>query len=434
MKAERMFNRWLVGITAVVCLGSAAWGNVGIFDGNGHSVQLEKTEKIQMVSEEVDISLLRAGGRVTGNLRYADRAKYSCVFTLKNLTDQKVSVPVGFPLIGERRLSDRDGNVNVAKAVGRYGFVAGTKDKTYSLKYIPWDRKKKYGKLFLWQMTFEPNETVKLYVSYEMKGYVGLGSTMHRKQMKDMGATIPAYLHGLVSGFATQFGYVTTTGNSWAGDIEKATFRVHLGEFEEYLKKRGAMEELPTDPYFEKKKKRPAFASLIRDVQPAGWKQKEHKRYGPTIEWEYKKFKPKQELSVLYLFSVLPKTVSEYEKLRAYQKVRSEKRIAAWESGLASLEKKKGKGKGTEKQKKRTADRLASMKKYLDDAKHALTLPVEKDIADVILEFYGIKTDNKRIVDFLSYQRWYPVTEKRSIDPALKKRLEAESNLKPTLR
>lgn len=51
------------------------------------------------------------------------------------------------------------------------------------------------------------------------------------------------------------------------------------------------------------------------------------------------------------------------------------------------------------------------------------TATVEKDLADTILEFYGIATGNTRIIPFLKRQFWYPTSEKRPIDGELKERL-----------
>ena len=48
---------------------------------------------------------------------------------------------------------------------------------------------------------------------------------------------------------------------------------------------------------------------------------------------------------------------------------------------------------------------------------------VEKDIADIVLEFHGIATGNEEIREFLEHQKWYPAPP-RPLDPALKKRLE----------
>ena len=50
------------------------------------------------------------------------------------------------------------------------------------------------------------------------------------------------------------------------------------------------------------------------------------------------------------------------------------------------------------------------------------TPAVERNLADAVLEFYGIRRNNPEIRDFLERQCWYPA-EPRPIDPALKKHL-----------
>ena len=49
----------------------------------------------------------------------------------------------------------------------------------------------------------------------------------------------------------------------------------------------------------------------------------------------------------------------------------------------------------------------------------------ERNLADAVLEFHGIRRNNPEIKDFLENQCWYPA-EPRPIDPGLKKRLLGE--------
>ena len=48
---------------------------------------------------------------------------------------------------------------------------------------------------------------------------------------------------------------------------------------------------------------------------------------------------------------------------------------------------------------------------------------VQKNIADVILEFHGIARNNPEIADFLADQVWYPVKTPRPMDETYKQML-----------
>lgn len=396
-----------------VFVATAGWCNVGVFAGFGQSVRQEKSADVRMVSEEVDIYLLRAGGRVTGSLRYVDRAHYICKFKLRNLTDKTVIVPVGFPLTTENLPWKKKEGFSETKVISRFNFVAGTENGSYAVRYVPYDAKQKYGKIFMWDMVFKPNETINLLVSYEMNGYAGLGLSIKAKK-NYWKKQYPQYLTSLITGFANSFGYVTTTGNSWSGKIEKAVFRIHLGEFEQYLHKRGASEDLPTDPYYDKRQNYPVFATLIRNIQPEGWKEILNKRNERTLEWTFTDFAPKQNISITYLFCAIPKTLANYEHYMSIAKAKALKNIKRYESVIDKLK---------DSNKPDAAAKINKLQKSLDRENQLLSPEGEKEIADVILEFYGFRTDNKDIQPFLEEQTWYPVKNPPTIDVKLRARL-----------
>ena len=150
----------------------SCFGNAGVFRGSGQTPTLEKTDQIQMVEEEIIMIPRRGNYPVDTSCRNLDKMEFRCRFILRNLTDQKVVIPVGFPLNTEARLQDDKGNFNQSHLIGHYGFTAGTKDRTFPVRFVPWDRKKKFSKLFLWEMTFLPKQEVELFVNYTMEGYL----------------------------------------------------------------------------------------------------------------------------------------------------------------------------------------------------------------------------------------------------------------------
>ena len=221
----------------------SCFGNAGVFRGSGQTPTLEKTDTIQMVEEEIIMIPHRGNYPVDTSCRNLDKMDFRCRFILRNLTDQKVVIPVGFPLDTQARLQDNKGKFNQSQLIGHYGFTAGTKDKTFPVRFVPWDEKKKFSKLFLWEMTFEPKQEIELFVNYTMEGYQGLDGTMRNRDWDKRKPYKCEYLEHLIFGLGQAQFYVTETGSSWAGVIEKAVFRYYPYEFEEYLAKRGAWEE-----------------------------------------------------------------------------------------------------------------------------------------------------------------------------------------------
>ena len=398
----------------VLIVPGTTFGNVGVFDGFGQTIRLENTAQVQMVSEDVDIYLLRAGGRVTGSLQYVDRAQYLCRFALRNITNEVVTISAGFPLTADGIGTADDNTLYETEIISRFHFVAGSKMGSYPVRYVPYDKEKNYGKIFAWSMEFKPNETINLLVSYEMNGYSGLGNSA-RDTSNYLDNDFPSFLDALTSGILNSFGYVTTTGASWAGKIETAVFRIHLGEFEEYLRRRGATESFPTDPHYEKMNERPVLATLVRDVRPNGWQEKQDDQKGKMLVWKFSDFKPEQEIKISYLFCGIPSNLKEYEHYMRL--IRRQAQTVIDRMNLA-VQKLKAKGNAGENQR-----RVEYMKKVITEHEQILDPIGEKDVADTILEFYGNKTANQRILSFLREQTWFPVINPPEMDQELKEYL-----------
>ena len=226
----------LLFLIAVSC-----FGNVGVFGGSGQTPMLEKTADIQMVEEEIIMIPRRGNYPVDTSCRNLDKMDFRCRFILRNLSDKKVVLPVGFPLDVELRyLWDEKRQYNQQAIISFYAFTAGTKDKTFPVRFVPWDKKKKFSQLFLWEMSFEPKEEIELLVNYTMPGYMGLDMTIRNRDWDNRKPYKCDYLDELTGGSGQAQFYVTETGSSWAGVIEKAVFRYYPYDFEEYLAKRGA--------------------------------------------------------------------------------------------------------------------------------------------------------------------------------------------------
>ena len=162
-----------------LCCAFPIFANVGVFRGNGQTPILSSTAQIQMVEEEIIIYPVRGNYPTDDSCAYPDQMRFVCRFLLRNLTDQKVTVPVGFPIdfqvfrADEKRIKE----ANQVHHVAAFGFVAGTKEQTFPVRFCFEDKDKKFRNLFLWDMTFQPGEEIELHISYQTGGYYGLAST-----------------------------------------------------------------------------------------------------------------------------------------------------------------------------------------------------------------------------------------------------------------
>ena len=397
----------------------SCFGNVGVFRGSGQTPTLEKTDTIQMVEEEIIMIPRRGNYPVDTSCRNLDKMDFRCRFILRNLTDQKVVIPVGFPLDTQARLQDNKGKFNQSQLIGHYGFTAGTKDKTFPVRFVPWDEKKKFSKLFLWEMTFEPKQEIELFVNYTMEGYLGLAGTRRNQDWNKYKPYKCEYLEHLTFGLGQAQFYVTETGSSWAGVIEKAVFRYYPYEFEEYLAKRGAWEESRkerNERLAAIKKKPGNFEYLfspempmLRTWNPAfeQWQSKQGKyKNDRYLELVFQPYKPekKDNIRIGYTFPMIPVNAEQFERYCTAVKIKLKN--------------------DAESKARYQKDNDAHYKEYWQ---HRI-IPdygpaVRKNIADVILEFHGIARNNPEIADFLADQVWYPVKTPRPMDETYKQML-----------
>lgn len=369
-------------ILAIVSVAFAAlqcFANAGFFGGGGANITLSKCDKIQMQSEIVRITPQEFDFKMPLNLSKLWFAKYHCTFVLKNLSAEKVSVQVGFPLQEIRAknfYSDKNFRAySVSKTDG--------KRRQYFPKRIPSDSDKRFDGIYAWNMEFAPNETVELTVEYELSGYLGAGAMCdfpppdgyffnEDKEVKKL-----QYLSVLENCLMQAFPYITITGGSWAGEIERAEFVFDTRGFDKSLARGYPLVFGEQDDFCSML----PDGWILRNTKPNG------KPEGGIIRKVFEPFKPQeQSFYVAYYFSVIPKNVKCFEIL--YGQV-MEKSKEKWFT-----------------------------KKYPTP-----TATVEKDLADTILEFYGIATGNTRIIPFLKRQFWYPTNEKRPIDGELKEKL-----------
>ncbi len=383
-----------------------AYANVGVFNGSGQTPIVEKTDAVQMVEEEVLMTPRKAKGPVTGSCRNFDPMDYRCTFKLRNLKDEAVELQVGFPLDIETYRMKGVHAEDVGKLVESFNFSAYSGNEKFKVRFVPQDKEKKFSKLFLWTMKFAAHEEQTLVVSYTMEGYLGL-SPVVTLDAKDEVEDLRDIDDGLLfRSFAFGIGeahiYVTGTGSCWAGDIQKATFKYFPQDFEAYLAKRGALDETEEErkQRQEEKGKRGKDAGnsskgvrnllrpecrLVRYWHPSPdkWTRKDDGAGRFHYELAFTPFRPSKDDSII-LGYVAPPMPTEPDDVDILEDV------------VREFVKSNG---GNEKQ-------------YM------------RDVKDVVLEFYGIKTGNTRIAPFIDKQCWKGQELPGQPSMALRKRLE----------
>jgi hypothetical protein len=385
-----------------------AYANVGVFNGSGQTPIVEKTDAVQMVEEEVLMTPRKAKGPVTGSCRNFDPMDYRCTFKLRNLKDEAVELQVGFPLDIETYRMKGVHAEDVGKLVESFNFSAYSGNEKFKVRFVPQDKEKKFSKLFLWTMRFAAHEERTLVVSYTMEGYLGL-SPVVTLDAKDEVEDLRDIDDGLLF-FSFAFGigeahtYVTGTGSCWAGDIQKATFKYFPQDFEAYLAKRGALDETEEErkQRQEEKGKRGKDAgnsskgvrNLLRPEcrlvrywhpSPGKWTRKDDGAGRFHYELTFTPFRPSKDDSII-LGYVAPPMPTEPDDVDILEDV------------VREFVKSNG---GNEKQ-------------YM------------RDVKDVVLEFYGIKTGNTRIAPFIDKQCWKGQESPDQLSIALRKRLEGK--------
>ena len=334
-------------------LPSTALTNVGVFTGYGHTIELSSTESIQMVSEEVTIVPGRGRFLFDGGVTGMDRVEYDCVFTLKNLKNQKIGIQVGFPLNSQFLNPPYNKKKKTSNLVAQYNFISQVEGHQYTVRYVPGDKDRKLKNLFLWDMTFEPSEIKILRVTYSMPISMTLATSALNWKESEYNKE---WYKGLENCMLEWFGYVTETAKSWAGQVEKATFQVYLEGFESYIYRRPLMEGLNAAKKEKTIEKFPVWRPVIfRVMEPKGWKKDDNGFW----ELSYDGYEGENSILFYYYILTLPRTVEDVNRLMS---------------------------------------RLS---------RNGFSNEDREDLRDILREYNGVKTENKRIRKFLKNQVWY---------------------------
>ncbi|HWR72127.1 MAG TPA: YARHG domain-containing protein [Nitrospirota bacterium] len=175
-------------------------GRPGLY---GVTLVPDKTDSIQMVSEEVRIDLRN------GTVR--------CRFVLKNLKDKQQKITVLFPF---QPLSPHDLKESFDVLVNDAAQDVTIRDLAPGPS-LPFT--KEYSKGASWSMTFDRNEEKKVECNYNVSSAVS--SVSSSLWYQDSGNPLYDECRSRRR-YIESFTFITRTGSLWAGDIEKAEFRI----------------------------------------------------------------------------------------------------------------------------------------------------------------------------------------------------------------
>ena len=301
----------LIAIVALLAPG-LTYANVGVYEGSGHTIKLIHSENIQLRPEKVLIVPGRGPFLFDGTVPGMDRAQYDCTFVLKNRSPKAVTVQVGFPCVRRNSCGGGDWKAEEAtELVFKYKFIARDGDKTYHVRFVPHDQDEKLGAIFLWDMTFQANETRQLRVAYEIPMAMGLAMTVSSPQaaVSEKGK---AWFTTLQSAMGEGLEDITVTGQSWAGPIEsRRRSRSTLGDSRSTWPS-VAFSTRPESSLADRKEDKPPpiwniKSGLVhRQIDPAGWKEKDG-----VLRWEFRNYRPKDAISVSYIQTFLPKKAED---------------------------------------------------------------------------------------------------------------------------
>jgi hypothetical protein len=292
-----MHNAWAAGLSMLALIGTAH-ANDGAFHGNGATVFAYKDNRVQMVSEHIRIR--HAPDDAHPRREWAAE----CSFTFKNLTDEPVSLQMGFP--DSRAYPSQDWSIQafeaqikgktipvMHKAVSaeRPGFLmpqirgeTKAEPPKPDAQTVAWREMAKalmtrmdlgFSGAYTWPVSFAAGEELTVKNRYRFGGMGSMGPIdMCLRDRKPSGA----FWHG--SPQATGFGsgpcseatYVVTSGKTWVAPIGEAIIEI----------------DIP-----------PGQAPNHIIPFPAATQVTPQK-----VRWHFKDFRPTEEISVVFAYSL----------------------------------------------------------------------------------------------------------------------------------
>lgn len=295
-------------VLSLIC--SSVFGNVGFFGGSGRTIELSKSEQVQLVSEEVTIAPM------LGPNADEDQVMYRCQFVLKNVSPTAATAQVGFPLDADLH---KGSVLDETEQVLSYHFIARDDHKTYHVRYVHRDPPAKYRELFVWDMTFSPKESKRLRVAYILPMSVAVASTARHEKGSSENAAVPygrPWYVMLEPCAFQQLTYITETGNSWKGPVEDAGFRVQIAETAYWMSRRSDFFLSAVDPPPGSSEPQRLYQMKVGltylQLSPDNWKYDSEEG---SMTWRSHEYKPGTPIRFSWFGTALPAEAGDCESV-----------------------------------------------------------------------------------------------------------------------
>jgi hypothetical protein len=252
-----------------------------------------------MVSEEVTIE------PVLGPWIMGDGVRYDCRFVLKNISSTDAALQVGFPIDAEIPVEPTGDESDKVMACH---FIARDKRQTYHVRYVRSEPPARYRELLVWDMHFTPGEEKVLRVSYDLPMSTALASSV-RPEHRPSNGSVPTYGRSwfgkLDSCLCEWLTYTTDTGNSWAGSIEKATFRIHTAGLAYWMNRRSDYILAGVDCCID-------VGLTHLEQSPGDWNYDAESGF---MTWKVRDYKPGEPIRFIWYGTALPAEADECETI-----------------------------------------------------------------------------------------------------------------------
>lgn len=301
----------------VIAMAPWASADAGVFTGNGQNLHQITSKTIQLVDIDVTIILGRGPFLFDGGVPGMDQALYRCTFVLRSLSGAAEEVEVGFPVDSQFARQNKELTSNDSRDwVLEYGFIARDQKTTYEVEFVrrtPKNGPGEFGSVFVWRMQFAPKEERTLTVQYHIPMSMGVVSTRKNQGRRSNSADDPLSQELMDIAQLEMSGYVTSTGSSWARNVESAKFTVITQPFERYFSRRGLTEELVSEMDTEEAEQFNSSFPVrhpwwFRQIKPSGWQEVKG-----GLQWRYRDFKPQDPIEVSYYMTELPQAPDEVD-------------------------------------------------------------------------------------------------------------------------
>ncbi len=278
----------------LLCVSSSVvYGNTGVFFGAGNQVMPIKNNDIQLVKENVSIKL-RIDEQDNAGLGFLPRADVQAEFLLRNTKGEPANIEMGFPFLdlqgfGDEKLVLSKLNFRVTdtererKVTLKEGIIEPTLDP-----------KGLFKKVFVWEEQFQPQQTKKLIVTYQLLlGVASANSIMRGFQGDEWRYST---IDKLFPAISYNFGYITKTAYTWKGPIENAVFSMDCSDFFERINRADYLKSFPD--VFPIGISRPVF---LYDIQPSAFT-----RDKGVFRWEFKGNVPEEGINAAFVVFFIP--------------------------------------------------------------------------------------------------------------------------------